>query len=352
MKQTSQKILWEIFIHPNSKASEVFLRLGNLFSSERTFQRDLKGLVEEGFLSIQGGGRSTSYSLSENGARNLPVDMETYFEKDITERDWAEESFLITRLAQMPTSLFSTDELEKLNALTGVYEKRSKEYTQTLHQKELERFVIELSWKSAKIEGNTYTLLDTEQLIKYGVRSDKNTENEAQMILNHKVAFDAIFKNKKMFAPGVVTIQLFQEIHKLIVADLGIATGIRKSPVGISGSVYKPAEFESQIQEGLKVLLKKITEMTDVYSVALLVLLGISYIQAFEDGNKRTARMLANAFLLQGQKAMLSYRTVDEQDYKERMLVFYEVGSLAPMKELFLGQYEYAAQNYARKLDL
>ncbi len=86
--------------------------------------------------------------------------------------------------------------------------------------------------------------------------------------------------------------------------------------------------------------------MKSPYAKALLTLLGISYIQPFEDGNKRTARLMANAILLAHSCAPLSYRSVDENDYREAMLVFYELNSIMPFKKIFIDQYMFAAENY------
>lgn len=92
-----------------------------------------------------------------------------------------------------------------------------------------------------------------------------------------------------------------------------------------------------------------ISKMRSPYAKAMLALLGISYIQPFEDGNKRTARLAANAVLLAYKCAPLSYRSIDESDYREASLVFYELNSIMPFKKIFISQYEFAAKNYAVK---
>ena len=120
-----------------------------------------------------------------------------------------------------------------------------------LHQKELERFVIELSWKSSKIEGNTYTLLDTERLIREGIPAADRSRDETTMILNHKKAFDFALAHKDMYR-GDLTHASIEHIHRLLVEDLRIEIGLRRAPVGITGTVYRPLENQFQIREAME----------------------------------------------------------------------------------------------------
>ena len=101
-----------------------------------------------------------------------------------------------------------------------------------------------------------------------------------------------------------------------------------------------------QIHEAIERLSQAVTQESNPYEKALTALLGISYIQPFEDGNKRTSRLMANAILLAYGCAPLSYQSVDKVDYREAMLVFYELNSFMPFKEIFIEQYTFAANNY------
>ena len=115
------------------------------------------------------------------------------------------------------------------------------------------------------------------------------------------------------------------------------------------GSKYRPLDNLYQIAEAVGVLSKAVSRISTPYAKALTALLGISYIQPFEDGNKRTGRLMANAILLAGGKSPLSYRSVDENEYREALMAFYELNSLMPFKKIFIGQYNFAAKNYAVK---
>jgi Fic family protein len=104
-----------------------------------------------------------------------------------------------------------------------------------------------------------------------------------------------------------------------------------------------------QISEAVESLSAAVSRAETPYAKALVALLGVGYIQPFEDGNKRTSRLMANALLISHSLAPLSYRSVDENDYKEAMLTFYELNTIVPMREIFIGQYEFATKNYAVK---
>jgi len=167
------------------------------------------------------------------------------------------------------------------------------------------------------------------------------------MILNHKEAFEFIRNHKKEFL--TLTRANLEHLHSMIVLGLSVGTGLRQKPVGVTGSKYRPLDNIHQITEAVEALASAISRADTPYAKALLALIGISYIQPFEDGNKRTARMMANALLLAHNCAPLSYRSVEEKDYREATMVFYELNSIVPFKKIFIEQYIFAAQHYAVK---
>ena len=249
--------------------------------------------------------------------------------------------------SDFPLDIFSNEELKILEDATLQYEKRTNDLPIAIQKKELERLIIELSWKSSKIEGNTYTLLDTEKLILENKEAPGHDKKEAQMILNHKEAFNFVRENSVQFK--TITRKNLEDLHSILVKDLSVGLGLRKKLVGIVGSKYQPLDNIHQISETIDSLSTTISRMSSPYAKALVALLGIGYIQPFEDGNKRTSRLMANAILLAHSRAPLSYRSVDENDYREAMLVFYELNSILPFKKILISQYVFAAQNYAVK---
>ncbi|KKR24039.1 MAG: hypothetical protein UT54_C0033G0007 [Candidatus Daviesbacteria bacterium GW2011_GWB1_39_5] len=310
-----------------------------------TIKRDLDYLTDFGYLERKGGGRSTVYQKTIKGTLFSPANLSEYDNLEPDQRK-GNSSFNFRLFEEFPLSIFSEDEKKILDSATVQYEKKIKKTTQTIHAKELERFIIELSWKSSKIEGNTYTLLDTERLIREGIPAKGHTENETTMILNHKKAFSFILNNIENLEKSGVTVAFLEKVHEIIVEKLGVSRGIRDGLVGIIGTKYKPLDNKYQVKEALESLCKLVNKMENVYSSALTLLVGLSYIQPFEDGNKRTARLLCNAILLSKKCAPLSYRSIDEDTYKKSILVFYEENSMIPMKEIFMEQYLFSTQNY------
>ena len=128
-----------------------------------------------------------------------------------------------------------------------------------------------------------------------------------------------------------------EELHEILVKDLSVGLGLRKRPVGVIGSKYQPLDNIHQITDAVEALSGAISKMQTPYAKALMALSGISYVQPFEDGNKRTARLMANAILLAHKCAPLSYRSVEESEYREAMLVFYEINSIVPLKRFSSG---------------
>jgi Fic family protein len=116
--------------------------------------------------------------------------------------------------------------------------------------------------------------------------------------------------------------------------------------VGISGTNYKPLDNEFQIKEALQAMCDLINQKSNVFEKALLVLVLISYIQPFEDGNKRTARIISNAILMNEGFCPLSFRTIDSIDYKKAMLIFYEQNNISPFKRIFIDQFQFAVKTY------
>jgi len=324
--------------------SEFFLIIGAA-TSERTLKRDLSDLVSAGILETKGKGRALVYSLLISGRFFIPVEAGVYSVQEPDRRAGALSSYQFTLWENWPDSLFSNNELSHLTHNTESYQSRVATQSNDVRAKELERFVIELSWKSSRIEGNTYTLLDTELLIREGIASKTNTSEETTMILNHKIAFDFVLETA---TPGTsLTRGFIEHVHTLLMTGLITDLGLRKSVVGITGSTYRPLNNQFQIAEELENCIKCINQCTGGFDKALTALVGISYIQPFVDGNKRTARLIANALLIAHKLAPLSYRNVDEVLYRGSLLAFYEQLSVIPMKKIFIEQYVFATEHYS-----
>jgi len=346
--------------HSNHYIQSILIEKGPLSSSEVhkeitargdkvalvTVKRALSELASKSILNVQGSGRSTAYAISARGRITADIDAKTYGAVDPDKR-YGLSTFNFDLLPAFPSDPFSSEESERFNVATGEYRRRTASLPSAIQVKELERFIIELSWKSSKIEGNTYSLLDTEKLILENKEAVGHDPKEAIMILNHKEAFHFLLQEREHYT--TLTRANLADLHKRLTQGLHVSMGLRHSPVGVTGSLYRPLDNSHQIQEALETLVATVQRMETPYARALVALLGISYIQPFEDGNKRSARLMANAILLAHHCAPLSYRSVDENDYREAVLAFYEINTIEPFRKIFVGQYEFAVHNYAVK---
>lgn len=308
-----------------------------------TIKRQLSVLTRLGYLEQSGAGRSVKYTLTKKGWLLKPIDMQEYLKQEPDHR-LKDSHFQFAVLKPPYIELFTADELTKLETATKTYHSNATLNDPAARRKELIRFIVEFSWKTSQIEGNTYDLISTERLLLFGERSPTNTEFEAQMILNQKEALEFILENEGLWEkPKISTLEM---LHSMVGKKLDISRNLRKTIVGITGTNYRPLESEFQIRDALELLFTTIAKANDIYEKALWAVLGLSYIQPFVDGNKRTSRLLANAILLAGNYAPISYRSVDDRAYKEACLVFYEQNSVEPFKKLFIEQYVFAANNY------
>lgn len=311
-------------------------------ASRVTLIRDLNSLLEKKLIRRYGKGRGIFYESAV--PRILRVfRVEEYFQKEPDQRSIEKNRLDFSRPAPWK-DLFTKEELEKIDALTRQFQKRLAMYPSTLSKKELERITIEFSWRSSHIEGDTYSLLETERLIKEHREAKGKMHEEALMILNHKAALEYVWKNPRHFQK--ISLRKIEEIHDLIVKDLNIAKGLRKKPVGIIGTKYMLYDNIYQIRESMEALCHLINVMKNPFLKAAIATAGLSYIQPFEDGNKRTSRLLGNALLLAFHYCPLSYRSIDEIEYKKAMILFYEQHTLFLFKKLFLEQYEFAVSHY------
>ena len=309
-----------------------------------TLNRELAHLVASGYIFRSGSGRSTSYSITTYFKLFAPIEADKYFNNDPDNRDaFTGFNFNIFDILT-DTDIFSNEEMQHLDRLHRKYQDNISDIPDELYKKELERLTIELSWKSSQIEGNTYSLLETEILFLEKKMPDGKPKDDAVMLLNHKDALNYILKNKSI--ANKLDLRLIEEIHSIIVKDLGVSRNVRTRAVGITGTAYKPIDNEHQIRESLDNMCSLINSSENGFIKAFLAVILISYIQPFEDGNKRTARMISSALLIAYNACPLSYRNIDSMEYKKAMLLFFEQNNLFAFKKIFIEQNEFSANNY------
>lgn len=323
----------QIFEHVRENSGEI---------TRITVSRDLVKMLELNLIERRGAGRAVVYQLSTQYSVLKKIDVEKYFAEKIDQRK-IKEKFSFEIFDQLK-DIFTDIEKERLSELNEVYRKKIENIAPDALRKEIERLNIDFSWKSSELEGNTYSLLETEQLIRNQQEAAGHTKKEAIMILDHKKALDYIGNNKGDFK--TISVAKIENIHSLIVDDLNVTKNLRKTLVGITGTNYKPLDNEFKIQEALENACRKVNDTENVFEKAVTLILLIAYIQPFVDGNKRTSRLAGNAILQSFDSCPLSYRSMDDVEYKKAILLFYEQNNISYFKELFLKQFEFAVENY------
>lgn len=307
-----------------------------------TISRDLEKILELNLIERRGAGRAVVYQPSSQYSILKKIDIEKYFAVDSDQRE-IREGFNFEIFSRLK-NIFTDAEKSRLTELNEIYGKKIKDIAADALRKEIERLNIDFSWKSSKIEGNAYSLLETEQLIKNQKEASGHPKEEATMILNHKKALEYIGSNKKEFQS--ISVPKIENVHSLLVDGLNVTKNLRKTLVGITGTNYKPLDNEFQIKEALEETCQLVNETKDIFEKAIILMLLIAYIQPFVDGNKRTSRLGGNAILQSFDSCPLSYRSMDEIEYKKAILLFYEQNNISYFKELFLKQFEFAVENY------
>ena len=277
------EILQVLHYHPLSNRGAIASMLVNAPSGS-TMKRLLADAVSKGLIEVYGKGPATKYSLTPQAQVTMPLDIDTYFKNEMDDRT-VQENFNFELIKQIlpKVSLFTEEECKRLDKAQSTFRTHLEELSETDYKKEMERLGVDLSWKSSQIEGNTYSLLETERLLKERQEATGKTREEAIMLLNHKALEDTC---------------------------------------------------------------KLINGKDNIFEKSLLALVLLSYIQAFSDGNKRTARITSNAILIANGYCPISFRTVDSIDYKKAMLIFYEQNNIAAFKKIFIEQFEFAVKTY------
>ena len=338
------EILQFLHYHPLANRTEIMAGLTKA-PSDSTMKRLLSAAVKEGNIETAGRGPATKYKLTPQAHVTMPLDLATYFDKDIDEREVQESfNFDLIRDVLPKVEIFTKEELEVLNDAQMEFEKNTEGMTELEYRKEMERLGVDLSWKSSQIEGNTYSLLETERLLKDKQTASGKTKEEAIMLLNHKDALDFVLDIPDYLKE--LSVHRIEDIHSILTKELEVERNIRHRRVGITGTNYRPLDNEFQIREALEDTCTLVNGKDNVFEKAFLTLVLLSYIQAFVDGNKRTARITSNAVLIANGYCPISFRTVDSIDYKKAMLIFYEQNNIAAFKKIFIEQFLFAVKTY------
>ena len=338
MPLDEQAILDYIANHPNVRRGSIRRQIAPE-ASNQTIWRSLKRLVEEGRLETTGEGRATGYILAGPSVvrshLTVPYNQRTpaFYNSEFIDRYIPNKSFYLPE----------NDRLRLYEAGRPVPKPTAGTYASRI----LERLLVDLSWASSRMEGNTYDILETERLVRLGQEALGRDRKEAVMILNHKEAIQYVVEN---LAEIAITRRDIFNIHALLadglLSDPSMAGRLRRMPVGIAHSSYRPLDNPYTIEEEFEILITKATAIIDPFEQSFFLLVHIPYLQAFDDINKRTSRIASNIPLLKADLAPMSFLAVNDADYIDGLLGIYELNNLSMLRESYIEGYIASAENY------
>ncbi len=212
----------------------------------------------------------------------------------------------------------------------------------------LSRLLIDLSWNSSRLEGNTYSLLDTRRLIEFGEQPEGRDQLEAQMILNHKDAIAFLVGAAEDIGFNRYTVlNLHAILANNLLPDPSAAGRLRRIAVGIEKSAFHPLEVPQLIEECFDQILATAAAIKDPFEQAFFVMVQLPYLQPFDDVNKRTSRLAANIPFIKANLSPLSFTEVPRDTYTEAVLGVYELNRIDLLKDVFIWAYERSAARYA-----
>ena len=233
------------------------------------------------------------------------------------------------------------EELQALGRRNPIYG-RAGTYIQKIYQ----RLLIDFTFNSSRLEGNTYTLLDTERLLLQGAAAPGKPNAERIMILNHKEAIHYLARDVDTLQPDETTIRT---LHYLLADSLvapGAAGQIREDSIRVSGTTYAPIDGRDRLERLLLLLLDKARAIQDPFEQSLFLLVHISYLQAFVDVNKRTARLASIVPLIRGDYVPQSFVELDPDSYLKATIAVHEPNEVGPLADLYAWSYRRSCQRY------
>lgn len=315
----------------------------------RTLQRDLLRLVEAGRLTVTGRARNQRYrSVIDRHEWQTDGGLEV---AALVRRPLHEREPVGYARKFLESYRPNVDHYLALPARTRLHElgrsPGDERPAGTFAREIMDRLLIDLSWASSRLEGNTYSRLDTQNLIAFGQLASGKDAREAQMILNHKAAIEMLIEDAATIGFNRYTLQ---NLHALLadglLSDPGATGRIRRIPVSISGTVYQPTGIPQRIEEAFDRFLNVAAAIRDPFEQAFFALVHIPYLQPFEDVNKRVSRLASNIPLIRSNLAPLSFVDTPEDAYVEGILGVYELQRVDLLRDLFVWAYERSCQRY------
>ena len=212
----------------------------------------------------------------------------------------------------------------------------------------LDRLLIDLSWNSSRLEGNTYSLLETERLLALGQSAEGKDVREARMILNHKAAIELLVEQADEIGFNRYTLlNLHALLAEGLLPDDRSCGRLRAHAVGIGGSVFHPLANPSALEECFDILVRKAAAVRDPFEQSFFAMVHLPYLQPFEDVNKRVSRLAANIPFIRHNFSPITFVEVPEQDYVAGLLGVYELNLVELLRDVFAWAYERSCARYA-----
>ncbi len=316
-------------------------------SDRRAIQRAISTLIDQGLLIAQGDARARVYLAKVRFAsQNIsiyktellktknPID----YNPDFLNAYIPNQTFYLNNVVRQ--ELMALGQVDTISRPAGTYARAI-----------LQRLLIDLSWNSSRLEGNTYSILETHRLLEFGEIARGKEVFEAHMIINHKSAIEYIVElaeEKNLTALEV------RSIHALLSYNLlensKSCGSIRSIAVNISGTLYRPSDNPHLLQECFNQIIEKFNQIIDPFEQSFFALTHIAYLQAFEDINKRTSRLIANVPLIKMNLRPLAFINVKQEEYVQALLAIYEKNDTNLLSEWYLWAYQQSAQHYSTVL--
>jgi len=339
--------------------TEILIRLPGL--PRRTAQRWISRLIDNEQLQVRGEGRARRYFINQPTGNNnsaddsllnhIPLsadskDILTYIDQAIDarkpvgyQREFL-EGYIPNKTWYLSPSL--RRQLRKMGD-TQQTELPAGTYGRNI----LNQLLIDLSWASSHLEGNTYSILDTQELVIHGKAAQGKAAIETQMILNHKSAIELLVENADTIRFDRFTIlNLHSTLSENLLANPADEGRLRRHMVEIGKSVFRPLSVPSQLDETFNLMLDKVSEIKDPFEQSFFIMVHLPYLQPFADINKRSSRLAANLPLIRANLCPLTFLGVPEKAYSRAMLGVYELTRIELLRDLYIWAYERSTQEY------
>lgn len=314
--------------------------------STRTVRRLLGELYKDGKVEREGTGSGTKYSIKSSESdpalpfsQNVLSIIEAVKRPIFNRQPVSYNKSWVSAYIPNKTFYFSEHQRKEMSE-KGLRNKGNKiEPAGTYSRKILDRLMIDISYESSRLEGNTYSRGETEALVLHGKKGGGKLDAEHVMVMNHKLAIDYLVRNASELN---VSYKVVCTLHYYLSDALVLATQmgkVRNEGVRISGTTYLPLEDKARLESNLKSLIITAEEIDDPYEQSLFLLIHIAYLQPFIDINKRTARLSANIPFIRSNRVPLSFQGIEPRDYINAMLAVYEQNEVSPLAELYYRSY-------------